>query len=504
MKKKGNIINYTNKSGKKTKNKIESYKLKDKTTYINLGYTGNNSTRSTNAQTPLFLSTTLLSFEYEIVLQKLLRYLKQKLTIIQYEDIKSFINNEIYKIINNKSVIYNNNHLEKNDSLNYIIKTSKSQRNSEQNSNTTFNNTLYTNINKFNSSYKKKKNNEKKLKLSYDFSNILVSSPKNKKPIKIDLGNIMINKKAKSNSKLKEKKKINNNNNKESYSLYSMINNSHSYQKKRKKNTQSNSKSKSKSSEHINNKINKIENTSNYIYNNSNNNIKEFPQKNKKVTIKSTFISQPLLNEKLFSKLTNSNKIKNSNSNNKNKIICDSISNISVSKITKNISCKTESNLSHMINISLSNKTNLNNENGKNNNSSQMNSYRKKINSKNKKIKSIKKTNNKTITINIPNQNINLSPNNNKNLIISNNFSSRYRNRKSNILDDKKINLSHPHNQSHILKNDEMLKQIKNTIDDNLKLMFNFSYENFLSRESENESKDYSKEIEMNHSHENI
>ncbi len=68
MKKKGNIINYTNKSGKKTKNKIESYKLKDKTTYINLGYTGNNSTRSTNAQTPLFLSTTLLSFEYEIFL----------------------------------------------------------------------------------------------------------------------------------------------------------------------------------------------------------------------------------------------------------------------------------------------------------------------------------------------------------------------------------------------------------------------------------------------------
>ena len=49
-----------------------------------------------------------------------------------------------------------------------------------------------------------------------------------------------------------------------------------------------------------------------------------------------------------------------------------------------------------------------------------------------------------------------------------------------------------------------MIKQIKNTIDDNLKLMFNFSYENFLSRESENESKDYSKEIEMNHSHENI
>ena len=49
-----------------------------------------------------------------------------------------------------------------------------------------------------------------------------------------------------------------------------------------------------------------------------------------------------------------------------------------------------------------------------------------------------------------------------------------------------------------------MLKQIKNTIDDNLKLMFNFSYENFLSKQSEHESKEISREIEMNISDENI
>ena len=191
MKKTGNGINNTNKQKKKSKNKISSNKIKDKTSFINLAYTGNNSTRSTNAQTPLFLSTTLLSFEYEYILQKLLRYLKQKLTIIQYEDIKSFINNEINKIINNKSVMYNNNnyniHFEKNDSLNSIIKSSKSHRNSDPNYNYNFN----TNINKINGSLKK----EKSLKLSYDFSNILFTSPKNKKPIKIDLENITTKKK---------------------------------------------------------------------------------------------------------------------------------------------------------------------------------------------------------------------------------------------------------------------------------------------------------------------
>ncbi len=48
------------------------------------------------------------------------------------------------------------------------------------------------------------------------------------------------------------------------------------------------------------------------------------------------------------------------------------------------------------------------------------------------------------------------------------------------------------------IKNEEMMKQIKNTIDDNLKIMLNFSYENFLRKESEHESKDFSREIEIN------
>ena len=39
---------------------------------------------------------------------------------------------------------------------------------------------------------------------------------------------------------------------------------------------------------------------------------------------------------------------------------------------------------------------------------------------------------------------------------------------------------------------EEMLKKIKNSLDDdNLKVMLNFSYENFLSKESDRESKDF-------------
>ena len=35
---------------------------------------------------------------------------------------------------------------------------------------------------------------------------------------------------------------------------------------------------------------------------------------------------------------------------------------------------------------------------------------------------------------------------------------------------------------------EELMKKIKNNLDDNLRVMLNFSYENFLSKESENDS----------------
>ena len=216
MKKTGNEVNNTNKTIKKSKNKILSNKIKEKSIYINIASSSNNSTRSTNTQTPLFISTSLLSFEYEYIIQKLLRYLKQKLTIIQYEDIKAFINYEINKIISNKTMNNNNNNnsiLDKKDSL----KICKSNRNNANN--------LYLN-GKSNNISKKEKSSEKKLKLSYDFSNRLISSPlnNNNQPIRIVLENIKINEKAKSTSKSKYSK-----NYKDKYSLYSIMKSSHSY-----------------------------------------------------------------------------------------------------------------------------------------------------------------------------------------------------------------------------------------------------------------------------------
>ena len=511
MKKTGSGSNNTNKTKKKSKNKISSNKNKERSPYINLASTGNNSTRSTNTQTPLIISTSLLSFEYEYIIQKLLRYLKQKLTIIQYEDIKAFIYNEINKIVSNKT-INNNNYsiLDKKDSL----KIYKSYRNNINN--------LCLNSNKFNNNSKKEKNNEKNLKLSYDFSNRFISSPKNNnnnKPIRIVLENIKINEKAKSTSKSKYSK-----NYKDKYSLYSIMKSSHSYsynnnKKKINNNSHSKSKSKSTSRENFNmnlnnnrtinsksdnitinntniNQINSSSSITKGIFNSiSSNNNRDINQKSKKyTTIKSTLIHQslPLLNEKLFSKLTNSNN--RTKSSKKNNIVYNTISNISVSKITKSISYKTEPNISHNINISLTNKSN-NFKNENNYNSLRINSYRKKVKFNNKNLKNKNKKNN----LIIKNQINYLSPSENNKIKITN-ISPKHRNNNNN----NNNNLEFKTTQIPVLKNEEMIKQIKNTIDDNLKVMFNFSYENFLSKESEHESKEISREINMNVSNENI
>ena len=58
------------------------------------------------------------------------------------------------------------------------------------------------------------------------------------------------------------------------------------------------------------------------------------------------------------------------------------------------------------------------------------------------------------------------------------------RNKKEEKKEEIKRNESEKEN-----KNEEQLKQIKSGLDDNLKFLFNFSYENFLNKESENDSK---------------
>ena len=42
--------------------------------------------------------------------------------------------------------------------------------------------------------------------------------------------------------------------------------------------------------------------------------------------------------------------------------------------------------------------------------------------------------------------------------------------------------------ENNTFNDEELMKKIKNNLDDNLRVMLNFSYENFLSKESENDS----------------
>lgn len=70
------------------------------------------------------------------------------------------------------------------------------------------------------------------------------------------------------------------------------------------------------------------------------------------------------------------------------------------------------------------------------------------------------------------------------NLLVSENKKINKNERRNKIRENEKNNVDDKEN-----KNEEQLKQIKSGLDENLKFLFNFSYENFLNRESENDSK---------------
>jgi hypothetical protein len=108
-------------------------------------------------------------------------------------------------------------------------------------------------------------------------------------------------------------------------------------------------------------------------------------------------------------------------------------------------------------------------------------------------IKPNKSTN---ISSNIMNENIINNQNNDYTNIMEKNCKniingSGNKNSNINLIKEEKTNLNENSNKNKLL-NEEMMKKIKNTVDDNLKIMLNFSYENFLSKESEQESKEYS------------
>ena len=84
-----------------------------------------------------------------------------------------------------------------------------------------------------------------------------------------------------------------------------------------------------------------------------------------------------------------------------------------------------------------------------------------------------------------------------KSEILNNNISIRGRENSNKNIHKKNENKSENISENNIIKkninkfekNDEQLKQIKSGLDENLKFLFNFSYENFLNKESESESK---------------
>ena len=116
--------------------------------------------------------------------------------------------------------------------------------------------------------------------------------------------------------------------------------------------------------------------------------------------------------------------------------------------------------------------------------------------SNNKKIKN-QITNNMLVSKKVKNNNISSKnkKNRNNNLINSdkkieniNNNRKTYKKESRNKLQEKKEE-NKKNEKEKDNKNEEQLKQIKSGLDDNLKFLFNFSYENFLNKESENDSK---------------
>ena len=325
--------------------------------------------------------------------------------------------------------------------------------------------------------------------------------------------NLKFNKKDIENVLKKNKLKLNNKNaqfiNKLNYKYNSKeknnINNIENYRI----NLNISSQNKNKSY-NINNKNNKINNNSyiknEYINNNSNNNLQ-----NQNITINVNLTQRPfinkinLLNEKLMNKLKISmhknNKISNSIENKAKKPY--NLKNYTIfTKLTKNYYSNNNNNLLNkgLINKKINKMNFLNIKKAK--------SYRINNNIINKttslsiRKKSIEKTNNKN------NNNKKLDKNNFLKIVNNitdkkeindkkyihidsleiNNIIKRNDKEDNNIdsinIDNK--NGSHKY-QNFNVTNEELMKKIKNSLDDNLKVMLNFSYENFLSKESERE-----------------
>ena len=251
---------------------------------------------------------------------------------------------------------------------------------------------------------------------------------------------------------------------------------------KRKKNSQNNSKNNSISNS------NQIINTNSYNYKSNEMNKKVFSNifftkgkynnknylLNKKNKIHSSYKnknrltkSHPLLNQKILYQLSFNNNDNNTyfnkncinNSSKKNNLQINQC-NYEFNYYQKNI--RMQNPIINLIKSTYS--------------SNKSNSH--SILNKNNNLVNIQKPNFMINNFDLYNMNI-INGGNNKN-INEDNINMDINNKNKTHNEEKRNSIS----KKYKLLNEEMMKKIKNTIDDNLKIMFNFSYENFLSKES--------------------
>ena len=267
-----------------------------------------------------------------------------------------------------------------------------------------------------------------------------------------------LNKKINSNLKLSYNI-IKKNNNKKHSSLYTLtkskILNNRTVSNSRSK-SKSNSKSKSKSKTPSKSKSN---------------------SKDKISIIKSNKI---ILNSRLFEKINHELlKIENSKPFIQKNSIVERKKIINKSNSKPKIRTEINSSLNQNIKINNSktttNSLNVNNKNNIHKNKKII--YNHRINHNKKEIRKNKDNN----LLNITNIKLNITEEN-ENEIIENET-------KENENKEEKKEIPHNLENTNEIKNSEQLKKIKSTLEDNLKYMFNFSYEGFLNKESETDSK---------------
>ena len=444
---------------------------------------------------------------YHIILNNLISFLYKKLTPFLFQEVKNYLNIQFSKlkskfIKENKSPNTDNNEIifnKANDNKNSIkeIRLSLKDIKNRLEFTNKSSKTKYTKTKKdFLAKSEKKKNYSKRGKYKTfekkkEIKNLnILQNYKNKdiNDIKSFMNNQLTKAKNKKNKKFSREKK----------------NKEHIYN-----NSKDNSFSDSRDKISIytnNNIINNINNNSNnkkYIsniiltsrkYSLSKNNLLNKNKKNYISSKKKNHLTKnhPLLNERLlyqFSFINNNIeniniKINNNTYYNKNKRINSSLKNFKNNNIKINQGTYVPSNFSKNKN-SNSNKTIIIKNPFINTIISKTKSNANKSNSI---INNLKTSNTNVLDLNYNNlinggENINCkSP-----LGIHSQIKSNYE------LGNEKIEGNRNFfNKKYKLLNEEMMEKIKSTLDDNLKGMFNFSYENFLSKESEPESKEYS------------